>query len=120
MNKLLKPLTISLLLTFLCSPVALAGSESATPIPPVVTGTVDLEELKVVNVINLSVSHSRTFRLKNKLIRMSISDPGIAEPVMVSEKDMVLLGKSPGSATLFLWDDAGNSTGVLLSVKRVI
>lgn len=93
-------------------------SITATPIPPVVTGTVDLEEFKTTNVIDLRVSQSRTFKLKNKIVRTSISDPAIAEPVVVSENQMVLLGKTPGTATLVLWDDAGNSVAVDLRVTR--
>jgi Flp pilus assembly secretin CpaC len=94
------------------------GNVTATPIPPVVTGTVDLEEFKTTNVIDLKVSQSRTFKLKNKIVRTSISDPAIAEPVVVSENQIVLLGKTPGTATLVLWDDAGNSVAIDLRVTR--
>ena len=47
----------------------------ATVIPPVVSGAVDLEELKTSNVIELKIAQSRTFKLKNKIVRISISDP---------------------------------------------
>ena len=94
------------------------NSLTATPIPPVVTGTVDLEEFKTTNVIDLKVSQSRTFKLKNKIVRTSISDPAVAEPVVVSENQIVLLGKTPGAATLVLWDDAGNSVAIDLRVTR--
>lgn len=100
-------------------PAAAQGdSVQVTPIPPVVTGTVDLEEFKSTNILDLKVSQSRTFKLKNKIVRTSISDPGIAEPVVVSENQIVLLGKSPGGATLVLWDDAGNSAAIDLRVSR--
>jgi len=91
---------------------------TASPIPPVVTGTVDLEEFKTTNILDLKVSQSRTFKLKNKIVRTSISDPAVAEPVVVSENQIVLLGKTPGSATLVLWDDAGNSVAIDLRVTR--
>lgn len=91
---------------------------SATPIPPVVTGTIDMEEFKSTNVIDLKVSQSRTFKSRNKIVRTSISDPSIAEPVVVAENQIVLLGKSPGGATMVLWDDAGNSVAVDLRVTR--
>lgn len=94
------------------------GSLTASPIPPVVTGTVDLEEFKTTNILDLKVSQSRTFKLKNKIVRTSISDPAVAEPVVVSENQIVLLGKTPGSATLVLWDDAGNSVAIDLRVTR--
>ncbi len=91
---------------------------NTTPIPPVVSGTVDLEEFKPSNAIDLKVSQSRTFKLRNKIIRTSISDPSIAEPVVVAENQMVLLGKAPGGATLVIWDDAGNSVALDVRVNR--
>lgn len=98
--------------------LAQANTVTATPIPPVVTGTVDMEEFKSSNVIDLKVSQSRTFKSKNKIVRTSISDPSVAEPVVVAENQIVLLGKAPGGATLVLWDDAGNSVTVDLRVSR--
>ncbi len=98
--------------------VSQTESVTASPIPPVVTGTVDLEEFKSTNIIDLKVAQSRTFKLKNKIVRTSISDPGVAEPVVVSENQLVLLGKTPGTATLVLWDDAGNSVTIDLHVAR--
>lgn len=93
-------------------------STATTPIPPVVSGTVDLEEFKPSNTIELKVSQSRTFKLRNKIIRTSISDPAIAEPVVVAENQMVLLGKAPGGSTLVIWDDAGNSVAIDVKVAR--
>jgi Flp pilus assembly secretin CpaC len=94
------------------------GVTPTTPIPPVVSGTLDMEEFKSSNVIDLKVSQSRTFKSKNKIVRTSISDPSIAEPVVVAENQIVLLGKTPGTATLVLWDDAGNSVAIDLRVAR--
>ena len=51
-------------------------------------------------------------------MRTSISDPAIAEPVVVAENQIVLLGKAPGTATFVLWDDAGNSVAIDLRVTR--
>jgi len=97
---------------------ATSSGVTATPIPPVVTGAVDLEEFKTTNVIDLKVSQSRTFKLRNKIVRTSIADPGIAEPVVVAENQMVMLGKAPGSTTMVLWDDAGNTASVDIVVNR--
>ena len=94
------------------------SSTTVAPIPPVVSGTVDLEEFKPSNTIDLKVAQSRTFKLRNKIIRTSISDPSIAEPVVVAENQMVLLGKAPGGATLVIWDDAGNSVAIDVKVAR--
>jgi Flp pilus assembly secretin CpaC len=97
---------------------ASGGAPSVVPIPPVVSGTVDMEEFKASNIIDLKVSQSRTFKSKNKIVRTSISDPAIAEPVVVAENQIVLLGKTPGTATMVLWDDAGNSVAIDLRVTR--
>lgn len=94
------------------------GDIVATPIPPVVTGTVELEEFKPTNIIDVAVSKSRTFKMRNKIVRTSISDPGVVEPVVISENQLVLLGKSPGRATMVLWDDAGNSSAIDVRVTR--
>ncbi len=90
----------------------------ATVIPPVVSGTVDLEELKTSNVIELKISQSRTFKLKNKIVRVSISDPSIAEPILVTENQLVILGHASGGTTLVLWDDGGNSATIDIRVTR--
>jgi len=95
-----------------------SGDITATPIPPVVTGTVELEEFKATNIIDVAVSKSRTFKMRNKIVRTSISDPGVVEPVVISENQLVLLGKSPGRATMVLWDDAGNSSAIDVRVTR--
>jgi Flp pilus assembly secretin CpaC len=95
-----------------------SSGTTSTPIPPVVSGAVDLEEFKPSNVIDLKVSQSRTFKLKNKILRTSISDPAIAEPIVVAENQVVMLGKAPGGATLVIWDDAGNSVAVDVKVSR--
>lgn len=100
------------------NPDSVPGSVTATPIPPVVSGALDMEEFKSTNVIDLKISQSRTFKSKNKIVRTSISDPTIAEPVVVAENQIVLLGKSPGTATMVLWDDAGNSVAIDLRVTR--
>jgi len=95
-----------------------SGEVVASPIPPIVSGSLDLEEFKPSNVIDLKVSQSRTFRTKNKIVRTHVSDPSIAEPVIITENQFVLLGKTPGIATMLLWDDAGNSIAVDLRVNR--
>ncbi len=90
----------------------------ATPIPPAVTGSVDLEEFKTGNVIDLKVDQSRAFKLKNPIIRVSVSDPSIADVVVVAENQIVIIGKTAGASTLVLWDDAGNAAAIDMMVTR--
>ncbi|MBX9695505.1 MAG: pilus assembly protein N-terminal domain-containing protein, partial [Cyanobacteria bacterium] len=90
----------------------------ASPIPPAMTGTLDLEEIRTDNSLELGVARSRTFKLKNKIVRTSIGDPGVAEPIVVAENQVVLLGKAPGTTTLILWDNAGNASSLDLHVSN--
>ncbi|HEY9678930.1 MAG TPA: pilus assembly protein N-terminal domain-containing protein [Drouetiella sp.] len=109
----------ALALSFCCqNSNAAEESLSSSPIPPVVTGTVDLEEFKTSNTIDLKVSQSRIFKVRHKIIRTSISDPTIAEPVVLSENQLLLLGKTSGATSLVLWDDAGASITLHLEVTR--
>lgn len=105
-------------MTAVAARAELPDAPPSIPIPPVVTGALDMQEFKSTNVIDLKVSQSRSFKSKNKIVRTSISDPSIAEPVIVSENQIVLLGKTPGTATMVLWDDAGSSVAIDLRVAR--
>jgi Flp pilus assembly secretin CpaC len=62
-----------------------------------------LEEVKPTATVDVKASQSRVFRTKSKILRVSVSDPSIAEPVVVSEREFVLLGKAPGSVSLSVW-----------------
>jgi Flp pilus assembly secretin CpaC len=75
----------------------------ATPIPPVNSGTIDLQEIKPTAAVDVKAGQSRVFKTKTKILRVSVSDPAIAEPIVVSEREFVLLGKAPGAVSLFLW-----------------
>jgi Flp pilus assembly secretin CpaC len=80
--------------------------------------TFGLEEYKTSTIIDLQASQSRLFKIKHRVTRTSISDSKIAEPVVVSENDIVMLAKAPGTATLGLWDDANNIAVIQLRVKK--
>ncbi|MDR3615969.1 MAG: pilus assembly protein N-terminal domain-containing protein [Candidatus Obscuribacterales bacterium] len=77
-----------------------------------------LEEYKLNLLVELVSSESRVFRIKNRIIRTSIGDPRISEPVLVSENQLVVLGKEPGSTTLAIWDDADNVSVYKILVRR--
>ena len=78
-----------------------------------------IRENKVTLQINLKVSQSRVFKIdNNRIMRTSMSDPGIAEPVVVCENQFYLLGKHPGHTTFFLWDDYGRIIGIDVHVFK--
>jgi Flp pilus assembly secretin CpaC len=68
--------------------------------------------------IDLKASRSRLFRIKNSIVRIHISDPAIVEPVVLSEHEIVLLGKKLGSTKLVIWDVLGQAVGIALRVDK--
>lgn len=88
---------------------AFAGSgaekadQVATPIPPAGTGTIELKEMKPTMTVDVKASQARVFKTNSKIVRIAVSDPSIAEPVVVSDREFILLGKSPGDVSLFVW-----------------
>ena len=75
-----------------------------------------ITEFRVAKRLNVPTSHPKQIKLQNRVVRTSIADPGIAEPFVISESQIVIVGKQPGSTTFFLWDDAGNCAGIELTV----
>jgi Flp pilus assembly secretin CpaC len=66
-----------------------------------------LAEYKSKMLIDVGASRSRVFKIDNWITRTSISNSELAEPVVVSPHEFVLLGKKPGDATLAIWDNTG-------------
>jgi Flp pilus assembly secretin CpaC len=81
----------------------LAQETPSLPIPPVTTGTIELQEIKPTLTVNVTANQSRTFRTKKEIVRVSVSDPSVAEVVVVSANQFILLGKAPGSVSLCIW-----------------
>lgn len=103
-------------------------TKAETQIPSVGNGNVDLKEFKPNLVIDLNSSESRLFQLKNStiknttitnpIIRTSIGDAHIAEPVVLCENQFVLIGRAPGTTTLGLWDSEGNLAVIKVRVGQ--
>jgi Flp pilus assembly secretin CpaC len=87
-------------------------------IPPVVIGEIQLAEYAVGKVIELDQTQPKMFRVKNSITRISISDPLIAD-LFPGDNAIYLVGKAPGQATLFIWDDTGKVSGIELRVGQV-
>lgn len=68
-------------------------------------GNLCLEEYRQTKVINLDVSQSKLFKIGSYIIRTSVGDPSIAEPVVLCENQFVVLGRAQGTTTLVLWSD---------------
>src|SRR5438105_5698260 len=61
----------------------------ATPLPP--------------RPLTLTVGRGELLQFTDETSRVSVSDPTIAEAVLVSPHDVVLNGKAPGNTTIMIW-----------------
>jgi Flp pilus assembly secretin CpaC len=102
---LLSIVSIAFAVSTFASAVAQEKPEApaATPIPPVNSGLIELQEIKPSATVDVKAGQSRVFKTKTKIIRVSVSDPAVAEPIVISEREFVLLGKGAGAVSLFLW-----------------
>lgn len=90
-----------------------SSSESPTPklpFPPVTAGVLERLVVKPASSMNVVASKSRVFRTKQKIKRVMVSDPSIAEVVVVSEREFVLLGKRDGAVSVVLWFEDGSKS----------
>ena len=90
-----------------------------TEAPPLTANANSLREYKPAMTIDLIASRAPVIRIKNRIHRTSISDPFFAEPVVVCENQIILIGKNEGRATLALWDDEGNITNIKLRIHKL-
>lgn len=63
----------------------------------------EIKELKTTLSVDVLTSRSKVFRTKQKIKRVAVSDPSIAEIVLMSEKQFVVIGKNPGAINVTIW-----------------
>lgn len=78
-------------------------STPSRPVPGYPGRTVEMQELRPAMTIEVTASKTRTFRTRSKITRVAVSDPSIAEAIVVSEREFVLMGKRDGAISLILW-----------------
>lgn len=125
LSKQIAPATGNLavaLLTFIAigTDVAVAAPKEVLVEKNVSTSSKDLglEECKKKLILSVGVSQARLFRIENQIVRTSASDPGIAEPVVVSPNQLYILGRSSGITTITLWDDGGQALHMQVRVEE--
>lgn len=77
-----------------------------------------LDKPQCTQIVDMIVSQSRTFRTKNRIAKLTQINPNVLEPVVVSEREVVILGKSPGQATLVLQDVKNNVETIEFNCSR--
>jgi pilus assembly protein CpaC len=79
--------------------VFVAFSVSAAPVPQERGPAKPLD----ARAINLTVGRGRLAQFSEEASRVSVSDPAIADAVVVSPHEVVMNGKSPGRTTIMVW-----------------
>jgi pilus assembly protein CpaC len=84
----------------------------AAPLLAVLLAAPGLEAQRVVRapeqVVSVSKGASALLVNTTPIQRFSIGDPAVAEAVVVSPTEVLINGKTLGTTSLFLWDNAGN------------
>lgn len=90
--------------------------KTQTHIPETTCETLEIAEIESIKTIDLEPSHQKLFKTQNSIVRTVVSDPNIAELVVVSSTEIAMLGSAPGKTTIFIWDDVGNISALKLRV----
>jgi len=75
------------------------------------------EPARIGPAMNLIVSKSTILRLPDKVDRISVGNPAIADATPISEREVYLLGKDLGTTNMIVWMKGGQATVVDLSVS---
>lgn len=81
-----------------------------TKIPEAQASEVEIKELKATIAVDVLASRSKVFKTKQRINRVAVSDPSVADVVLMSENQFVVIGKNPGAINVTIWCDnkAGN------------
>jgi pilus assembly protein CpaC len=84
------------------------ATQGATPL--LQSSQTDQErETGAPQTLHLLVGRSLVITSPNRIKRVSLADPAIAEAVVVSPTQVVINGKAPGGVSLILWDESEQS-----------
>lgn len=79
------------------------STPEATKIPVAPVGEVEIKELKTTLAVDVLAQHSKVFKTKQKIIRVAVSDPSVADVILMTENQFVVIGKNPGAISVTIW-----------------
>ncbi len=79
------------------------GAVQATKIPPAPVTEVEIKEMKASIAVDVLASRSKVFKTKQKINRVAVSDPSVADVVLMTENQFVVIGKNPGAINVTIW-----------------
>lgn len=73
------------------------------------TGKAAPQGSTMTETLHLLVGQSLVINLPERVTRVSIADPNIADALIVTPKEILLNGKSPGEVSVVIWKESGES-----------
>ncbi len=92
-----------------------AAKSAEKPIPAVTAGALAITECRQSVECSLSQMQALLLKSKENLLRAATSNAAIVSLLPI-DHGIYLWGKEPGRATVFIWDDLGNITGIAVNV----
>ena len=74
------------------------------------------QESETAQTLHLLVGRSLIITSPNRIKRISLADPAIAEALVVSPTQVLVNGKTPGGVSLLIWDESDQSQAFEVSV----
>jgi pilus assembly protein CpaC len=88
------------------------GSAAAAQVPAVAQS----QDSSEPQSLHLLVGRSLVITSPNRIKRVSLADPDIAEAIVVSPTQVLVNGRKPGGVSLLLWDETDQSQAFEVSV----
>jgi len=96
-----------------------SAAQPALPAQPALAAAAQAQQSaqeSEAQTLHLLVGRSIVITSPNRIKRVSLADPTIAEAIVVTPYQVVVNGKTPGGVSLIIWDEAGQSQSFEVSV----
>jgi len=90
------------------------ASLQQNPVP--ISNQTDMQAGEAPQTLHLLVGRSLVITSPERIRRVSLADPTVAEAIVVSPNQVLVNGKAPGGVSLLLWDDQNQSQAFEVSV----
>lgn len=85
---------------------------------PVVAQPRVVSQAEASEAMKLQVGETKLLQLSEKIIRIAVADPGIADVQVVTEEQVLITAKSVGMTNVTMWNNANKPLVVSLAIAR--
>lgn len=98
------------------APAGQAAPEQATPPAPAAASTAQAPEPQGPAPLRVMVGKSLLINTTERLKRVSVTDPAVADALVVTPTQILVHGRAPGEVSLLIWDELERSRSFDLRV----